>query len=47
MQNAGDNLQQGALAGAVLADDAKGLAALDFEGDIAQRPKIFMERDAD
>ena len=42
LQNAGDDLQQRALAGAVLADDAEGLAALDLEADIVQRPEILV-----
>ena len=36
--DAGEDLEQRALAGAVAADDADDLAALDLEGDVAQGP---------
>src|SRR3974390_1356250 len=39
--NAGENLQQCALACAVAADDSKNLALVDFQVDIAQRPNQF------
>ena len=42
MQNSGDHLQQRALAGTVLANDAKRFAALDLKADILQEPKIFV-----
>ena len=42
MQNSRDHLQERALAGAVLADDAEGLAALHLEADIVQRPEILV-----
>jgi len=35
---AAEDLEQGALAGAVATDDAEDLAALDLEGDVAQGP---------
>src|SRR5215469_7550495 len=38
LKNAGADLQQGAFSGAVLADDAKSFAALNFEGHVAKRP---------
>ena len=40
LQNAGHHLQQGALAGAVFADDAEGFAAADFKAEIVQRPEV-------
>ena len=46
MKNAGDDLQQRAFAGAVLADDAEGLAALDLEADIVERREVVVEGDA-
>lgn len=39
-ERAGDELEQGGFAGAVAADDARGLAAADFEGDVAQGVEI-------
>ena len=36
--DAAQDLEQGALAGAVAADDAEHFAALDLEGDVAQGP---------
>src|SRR5438552_4071547 len=38
---AGDEPQERRLARAVLADDADGLAAMDVEADVAQRPELF------
>ena len=38
--DAGEDLQQRRLPRAVAADDADDLAALDLEGDVAQRPEI-------
>src|SRR4029078_7369520 len=37
----GQLLEQGALAGAVVADDAERLAPLDLERDVAQRPELL------
>ena len=37
---AGDEAQQRRLARAVLPDDADGLAAMDVEADVAQRPEV-------
>ena len=37
---AGEDLEQGALAGAVVADDPERLAALDLEVDVAKRPEL-------
>ena len=39
--DAREDLEQRALAGAVAADDADDLAALDFEGDVTEGPEIF------
>ena len=39
---AGDEAQQRRLAGAVLPDDADGLAAVDVEADVAQRPEVAL-----
>ena len=41
-EDSGDHLQQGALAGAVFADDAEGFAALHLEADVVQRPEILV-----
>ena len=38
--DAREDLEQGALAGAVAADDAKDLALLDLEADVAQGPQL-------
>ena len=46
LQNAGDDLQQRTLAGAVLAHDAERFAALDFKRDVAERPKIAVAVEA-
>ena len=37
----GEDLEQGALAGAVVADDAHRLASLDLEAHVAQRPELL------
>ena len=37
----GEDLEQRALAGAVVADDPEGLAALDLEVDVPQRPELL------
>ena len=42
LQDPGHHLQQRALAGAVFPDDAEGLAALDLEADVVQRPEILV-----
>jgi hypothetical protein len=42
LQDAADNLQQGALAASIGADEAERLAFLDLEADVAQGPKIGM-----
>ena len=42
MQDPGHHLQERALAGAVLPDDAEGLAALDLEADVVERPEILV-----
>ena len=46
LKNASDHLQQRAFARSVLTDDAKCFAGWNFERDVAQGPKIAMERDA-
>ena len=38
--DAGEDLEQGALAGAVAADDAEDLALLDLEGDVLEGPDV-------
>lgn len=43
MQDGGDNLQEGTLAGTVLTDNAKRLAAPDIKRDIVKRGEIAME----
>ena len=42
MQDSGDHLQQRALAGSVLADNAERLAALHLEADVVERPEILV-----
>src|SRR5271156_3252366 len=42
LHNAGNELEDGALACAVRADDAEGLAARELETDILKRPKILL-----
>ncbi len=46
LENAGHELESGAFAGAVLADNAEDLAAPDGEAEIADRMEIAMERAA-
>src|SRR5208283_1027408 len=46
LEDPGYHLEQRALAGTVLADDAEGFAALNVEGDIVQRPEIPMTLEA-
>ncbi len=38
-EDSGDHLEQGALASAVAADEANGLAGVHVEGDVLQRPE--------
>ena len=42
LQNSGHELQQRALARSVFADDAEGLALLDLEADVLQRPEVLV-----
>ena len=46
LRDAGENLQQCGLSGAVAADQADDFALLNVEGDIAQRPEIVARRGA-
>src|ERR1700682_250466 len=46
LENPSDDLQQGALPRPVLAHHTEGLAAPDFEADVAQGPEIFVPLDA-
>ena len=39
--DSGQDLQQGALSGAVRADDAENLSPRDFEGDVPQGPNVI------
>ena len=45
-EDAGDDLQESALAGAVLANDAEGLAAGNFEADVTKSPEVLVELQA-
>src|SRR5262249_44910693 len=44
LQDAGDDLEQRALAASVGADETERFAPLDVEGDVAERPEIGVER---
>ena len=46
LQNSADDLEQGALAGAVGSDYAEGLAVLQGEADVAQCPEVLVARPA-
>lgn len=46
LEDAGDDLQQGAFAGAIFSDDAEGLSAADGEGDIVEGFEIAMAFEA-
>lgn len=45
-QDAGENLEKCAFARSVLADDTKGLASMDIEGNVAECPEVLMEGEA-
>jgi hypothetical protein len=45
-EDAGDDLKEGAFAGAVFADDAESLSLVDFKGDIVQGPEVLMAFEA-
>lgn len=46
LEDSGDDLQESAFAGAILADDTEGFTALHVEGDVAESPEIAVVGDA-
>ena len=46
LEDSGDDLQEGAFAGTVFADDAEGFAAFDGEGDVAEGLEVGVEFEA-